>query len=177
MGINKDLIAYWAYLFESEERKILNIPSGKDEFSEALTIPENPDDKIESELRKKLPKNYEHSDRIIRWYRNEKKSGTDENVLKNTFVRNLTNIIDLLKSYSQYIDKLKKQKLVGKKIKFELSNGKTAELDPVDDFDKIRRLSGAKRFVQKTGDLLHSDTAIDTNIEKYAFTDEDRKRV
>ena len=168
MNIDKNLIEYWANLFESEERRMLNVPFEKDEFSEALTIPENPQDEIESELRKKLPKNYEHSDRIVRWYRNEKRSGTDENELRSVFVRNLANILDLLKSYSQYVDKLKKNKMVGKKINLELSNGKTASLDPVDDFDKIRRVDGAKRFVQKVGDLFHSDTTIDVNSEKYA---------
>ena len=177
MNIDKNLIEYWASLFESEERRMLNVPPEKDEFSEALTIPENPQDKIESELRKKLPKNYEHSDRIVRWYRNEKRSGTDENELRSVFVRNLANILDMLKSYSGYVDKLKKNKMTGKKIRLELSNGKTASLDPVDDFDKIRRVEGAKRFVQKIGDVVHSNTSIDVNSEKYAFTNEDRKRI
>ena len=67
MNIDKNLIEYWGMLFENEEKRLLNI--SEDEFSEALTIPENPQDKIESELRRKLPKNYEHSDRIVpnRW--------------------------------------------------------------------------------------------------------------
>ena len=107
--INDNLIKYWAYLFESEEKRLLNI--SEDEFSEALTIPENPQDKIESELRRKLPKNYEHSDRIVRWYRNERKAGTGDGELKNIFIRNLANILDMLKSYSGYVDKLKKNKM------------------------------------------------------------------
>ena len=174
MNIDKNLIEYWANLFESEEKRLLNI--SEDEFSEALTIPENPRDEIESELRRKLPKNYEHSDRIVRWYRNERKSGASDGELKNIFIRNLANILDLLKSYSQYVDKLKKNKMSGKKIKMDIG-GKNFSLDPVNDFDKIRRLSGAKAFIEKIGDVVHSNTSIDVNSEKYAFTDEDRERV
>lgn len=70
-----------------------------DDVVEALTIPQNKDDKVESEMYRKLGKGYEHSDRIVRWYRNAKKSGVDEKELKKEFVDNLANIKDLFKTY------------------------------------------------------------------------------
>lgn len=113
---------------------------------EALTIPENPDDEIEKQLRKKLPKNYEHSDRIVRWYRNEKKSGTSDKELKSLFVDDIGNVLDLLKSYDKYVQDLKRMKML-KKIDLNVQGGKTVSFDPVKDFDKIRKLNGARVLI------------------------------
>lgn len=67
-------------------------------IEENLTIPQNKDDKIEVELYKKLDNNYDHSDRIVRWYRNAKKSGVEEAELKKTFVDNIEKIKKLKKN-------------------------------------------------------------------------------
>ena len=145
-------------------------------FKENLTIPQNKDDKIEVELYKKLENNYDHSDRIVRWYRNAKKSGMDENELKKTFIDNIVNIKDLLKTYDSYIDSLKKMKMLNKKVELDV-NGKKLQFDPVKDIDKIRRLEGFQLFVKAVGDMVHSGTSIETSVQKYAITDEDRKNI
>ena len=145
-------------------------------IKENLTIPQNKDDKIEVELYKKLEKNYDHSDRIVRWYRNSKKSGVKENELKKTFVDNIVNIKDLFKTYDSYIDSLKKMKLLNKKVEIE-NNGKKLYFDPVKDIDKIRRLEGFQIFVKAIGDMIHSGTSIETSVQKYAITDKDRKDI
>ncbi len=143
---------------------------------EGLTIPQNKDDKVEVELYKALGDGYTHGDRIVRWYRNAKKSGAGEGELKTAFVRNIANIKDLFNTYELYLESLKKMKLLGKKISVNV-NGRDALLDPVKDVDKIRRLEGFRALVEKMGDMVHSDTAIDTTSEKYAITDEDRKKI
>ena len=145
-------------------------------IKENLTIPQNKDDKIEVELYKKLEKNYDHSDRIVRWYRNSKKSGIKENELKKTFVDNIANIKDLFKTYDSYIDSLKKMKMLNKKVEIE-NNGKKLYFDPVKDIDKIRRLEGFQIFVKAIGDMIHSGTSIETSVYKYAITDKDRKNI
>ena len=145
-------------------------------IKENLTIPQNKDDKIEVELYKKLEKNYDHSDRIVRWYRNSKKSGVKENELKKTFVDNIVNIKDLFKTYDSYIDSLKKMKMLNKKVEIE-NNGKKLYFDPVKDIDKIRRLEGFQIFVKAIGDMIHSGTSIETSVQKYAITDKDRKDI
>ena len=145
-------------------------------IKENLTIPQNKDDKIEVELYKKLEKNYDHSDRIVRWYRNSKKSGVKENELKKTFVDNIANIKDLFKTYDSYIDSLKKMKMLNKKVEIE-NNGKKLYFDPVKDIDKIRRLEGFQIFVKAIGDMIHSGTSIETSSQKYAITDKDRKDI
>ena len=132
-------------------------------IKENLTIPQNKDDKIEVELYKKLEKNYDHSDRIVRWYRNSKKSGIKENELKKTFVDNIANIKDLFKTYDSYIDSLKKMKMLNKKVEIE-NNGKKLYFDPVKDIDKIRRLEGFQIFVKAIGDMIHSGTSIETSV-------------
>ena len=145
-------------------------------IEENLTIPQNKDDKIEVELYKKLEKNYDHSDRIVRWYRNSKKSGVKENDLKKTFVDNIANIKDLFKTYDSYIDSLKKMKMLNKKVEIE-NNGKKLYFDPVKDIDRIRRLEGFQIFVKAIGDMVHSGTSIETSVQKYAITDKDRKNI
>ena len=145
-------------------------------IKENLTIPQNKDDKIEVELYKKLEKNYDHSDRIVRWYRNSKKSGVKENELKKTFVDNIVNIKDLFKTYDSYIDSLKKMKMLNKKVEIE-NNGKKLYFDPVKDIDRIRRLEGFQIFVKAIGDMVHSGTSIETSSQKYAITDKDRKNI
>jgi hypothetical protein len=145
-------------------------------IEENLTIPQNKDDKIEVELYKKLEKNYDHSDRIVRWYRNAKKSGVEEAELKKTFVDNIVNIKDLLKTYDSYIDSLKKMKMLNKKVELK-NNDKKLSFDPVKDIDKIRRLEGFQLFVKAMGDMVHSGTSIETSVQKYAITDEDRKDI
>lgn len=145
-------------------------------IKENLTIPQNKDDKIEVELYKKLEKNYDHSDRIVRWYRNSKKSGVKENELKKTFIDNIANIKDLFKTYDSYIDSLKKMKMLNKKVEIE-NNGKKLYFDPVKDIDKIRRLEGFQIFVKAIGDMVHSGTSIETSSQKYAITDNDRKNI
>ena len=145
-------------------------------IKENLTIPQNKDDKIEVELYKKLEKNYDHSDRIVRWYRNSKKSGIKENELKKTFVDNIVNIKDLFKTYDSYIDSLKKMKMLNKKVEIE-NNGKKLYFDPVKDIDKIRRLEGFQIFVKAIGDMIHSGTSIESSVQKYAITDKDRKDI
>ena len=109
---------------------------------------------------KKLEHNYDHADRIVRWYRNEKKSGTDEKELKKIFIDNIINIKDLLKTYDSYIESLKKMKMLNKKIEIE-NNGKKLQFDPVKDIDKIRRLEGFQKFVTAMGNMVYSDTSID----------------
>lgn len=146
-------------------------------MSENLTIPENPDDKVEKELRRKLDKNYDHADRIIRWYRADKKAGTDEKELKRMYVSNLDNIKDLLKTYDEYIGKLKKLKMHSKPVEIETDKGRKIQFDPVKDFDKIRRLSGARKLISALGNIAHSDATIDVDDQKYAITDKDRKNI
>ena len=143
---------------------------------EGLTIPQNKDDKVEAELYKAIGGGYTHGDRIVRWYRNAKKSGVDEDELNTTFVRNISNIKDLFSTYERYLESLKKMKLLGKKVSVNVG-GREALLDPVKDVDKIRRLEGFRALVKKMGDIVHSDMAIDTTSEKYAITDEDRKKI
>lgn len=146
-------------------------------ISENLTIPENPDDRIEHELRRELDRNYDHADRIIRWYRSDRKAGKDEKELRDTYVRNLGNIKDLLKTYDEYMAKLKKLKMHSKHVEIETDDGKKLKFDPAKDFDKIRMLSGARKLIAALGDIVHSDTNIDVKDEKYAITDEDRKNI
>lgn len=146
-------------------------------LTEALTIPENPSDETEVELRKKLSPRYEHSDRIIRWYRNAVKSGEDPKDVEAEFVRNLGNIQDLLKTYDTYVADLRRMKLDGRKLSLDVQGGKTIEVDPVKDIDKIRKLRGFQAVVQKLGDLVHNDVSIDSGSEKYQITDEDRKNI
>lgn len=90
---------------------------------------------------KKLEKNYEHSDRIVRWYRNAKKQCVDETKLKRVFIDNIVNIKDLFKTYEKYIEQLKKNKMLNKKVVIT-AGSKKLEFDPVKDVDKIRRLEG-----------------------------------
>lgn len=143
---------------------------------ESLTIPQNENDRLEVELYKKLDKGYEHSDRIIRWYRNAKKQGADEKELKSTFIDNLVNIKDLFKTYETYVERLKKNKMLNRKVELTVG-GKKLQFDPMKDIDKIRRLEGFQMFVNAIGDTLHSSTTIDTSKQKYAITDSDRKKI
>lgn len=81
---------------------------------EALTIPENPEDKVEMDIRKKMKKGYVHGDRVIRWYRNAKKSGEPVSSLVSSFASNFSNIEDLLKTYEKYLADLKRMKMLKK---------------------------------------------------------------
>ena len=67
-------------------------------FDEALTIPENPNDATEKELRNKIGSWKDHADRIIRLYRNQVKN-TDNDTAKEIFVKNFDNVKDLFKTY------------------------------------------------------------------------------
>lgn len=139
-------------------------------LDESLTIPLNKDDEIEKKLYKKLPPSYTHADRVVRWYRNEKKHLKDDpaadNKLEEMFTTNFSNLKDLLSTYDSYIVKLKKMKMVGKKLHVPTTT-KPIEVDPIEDFDKIRRLAGAKQVVKMLGDLVNSDTAVEASEEKY----------
>ena len=145
-------------------------------LNEALTIPPNEGDELEKMLYRKLPKSWTHADRVVRWYRNEKKSGTDEKDLKRVFVDNFANIEDLFKTYDDYISRLKKLKLLDKKIEVRTAT-KPVWLDPVKDVDRIRRLQGFRMLVSALGDMAHSDTVVDTPLEKYALNGNDRKNI
>ena len=149
-------------------------------LDESLTIPLNKDDEIEKKLYKKLPPSYTHADRVVRWYRNEKKHLKDDpaadNKLEEMFTTNFSNLKDLLSTYDSYIVKLKKMKMVGKKLHVPTTT-KPIEVDPIEDFDKIRRLAGAKQVVKMLGDLVNSDTAVEASEEKYQIEDKDRKNI
>ena len=96
--------------------------------------------------------------------------------MKRTFVDNLANIIDLFKTYDDYISRLKKLKLLNGKIEIQTAT-KPVEMDPVRDVDKIRRLRGFQMLVKALGDLAHSDMVVDTPLEKYALNETDRKNI
>lgn len=146
------------------------------QLNEALTIPVNDQDELEKKLYQKLPKSWPHADRVVRWYRNEKKSGTDESELKKIFIDNLANVVDLFKTYDDYVSRLKKLKLLDRKIEIQTAT-KPVEMDPIRDVDKIRRLKGFQMLVKALGDLAHSDTVVDTPLEKYALNGNDRKNI
>lgn len=146
------------------------------QLNEAFTIPLNSDDELEKKLYQKLPKNWVHADRVIRWYRNEKKLEQNQQKLKQTFIDNLSSIVNLFKTYDECILKLKKLKLLGKKIKIQTAT-KPIEIDPVKDVDRIRRFLGFHMLVSALRDFLHSDVIIDTPIEKYALNDVDRMNI
>ena len=98
-------IEFWARLVESCQLDV----------DEGLTIPENPDDPIEKKIRAELPKGYKWGDLVIGWYRNEKKAGTSDAELEQTYVTDLPNLIDLLSTYEKYLDLYRKQKMVGRR--------------------------------------------------------------
>jgi hypothetical protein len=156
--------------------------SGSDVVSESvvdegMTIPENPDDGIERAIREKLDKKRRHADRIIRWYRNERKLGTDEKTLKTTFVDNLDNILDDLKTYEKYAEIFRQSDMVGKRVEVGTEDGKKVRVDPLKDFDRIRRFDGARRVISAMGDELYSKSEIPTGNEKYKLDENDRKDI
>lgn len=81
-------------------------------MQEALTIPPDVDDMHEIRLRQKMPKGYVHGDKVIRWYRNLKKSGVSEEELKR-YVDDFGNVEDLLKTYDKYIKQLSMMRMLG----------------------------------------------------------------
>jgi hypothetical protein len=87
----------------------------------------------------------------------------DETEFKKTFVDNIVNIKDLLKTYDSYIDSLKKMKMLNKKVEIDV-NGKKLSFDPIKDIDKIRRLEGFQLFVKAMGDMIHSGTSIESSV-------------
>lgn len=72
---------------------------------------------------------------------------------------------------------MKQMKLLGKKITLDVQGGKKVDVDPVKDIDKIRKLRGFRAVVEKMGEIVHSDTSIDTGNQKYQITDDDREKI
>lgn len=146
-------------------------------LDEALTIPADKAGPIELKLRDALEKKYKdftYQDTIVKCCRNDEKSGKiPSKELVQTYVLGLGNIIDLLRSYdkckTQYI-----QQKIDKKVKIERADGKTVELDPVKDLNKIGRLAVLKQFIDKFENLVSGDSSIPTTFQKYAILDEDR---
>ena len=148
------------------------------EVLEGLTIPENPNDSLEKEIRKNLPPKYVHGDMVIGWYRNEKKMGDKEDQLRKTYVDGIDNLIDLFKTYDRYIDMLKKQKLTEKPITISV-NGKEFKFDPIKDFTskKLRRPASGQLFVKAIGDVVNSSMSVTSTSSKYQIEDKDRANI
>lgn len=72
---------------------------------------------------------------------------------------------------------MKQMKLLGKKITLDVQGGKKVDVDPVKDIDKIRKLRGFRAVVEKMGEIVHSDTSIDTGNQKYQITEDDREKI
>ena len=161
-------IEFWARLVESCQLDV----------DEGLTIPENPDDPIEKKIRAELPRGYRWGDLVIGWYRNEKKTGTPDEELEQTYVTDIPNLIDLLNTYEKFLDLYRKQKMVGKKVVIDVGE-KTFEIDPIKDFTskKLRRPYAAKLVVKALGNLVQSSTSIVSDKSKYQITEEDRNNI
>lgn len=159
------------------------IASAYRRVNEALTIPENAKDEVEMAIRKGLPRNYKYGDFIIRWYRNDKarlgNSPTAYSQLVSKYVSNLSNTIDLLKSYDEYIQQLRSQNRLPQTVDIPLRNGQgSIKVNPITDFaGKIRSVEGAQALVAKLGDILYTDTAISTAQPKFAFGPLDRANI
>lgn len=143
---------------------------------ESLTIPMNENDPLEKELYAKLDKQYKYSDAIVRWFRNDRKGGMPDERLKSTYIDGIQTIYDLLKDYDNYVDELKKTKRLCK-VSIPMDNGRTRDVDPVNDFPKMRRISGVRELVKALGDSVHSHVKIDCSVARYQITDEDLNNI
>lgn len=147
-------------------------------LDEALTIPADKAGPIELKLRDALTSNYKdfkYADTIVKCCRNDEKSkDISEKNLKQMYIVGLGNIIDLLKSYDKCKAEYAKQK-INKKVSIQRSDGKTIELDPIKDFNKIGKLSVLKQLVDKFEKLVQNDYTIPIEFKKYAITSEDRQ--
>lgn len=103
-------------------------------IQEALTIPPNANDKTEMELRRKLPSYFEHGDRVVRWYRLEKKIAAKKNVdidrTGQMFVRNLGNLLDSLRLYDSLMKKAKSRGRSNTEFEAVDMAGKHVKLNP-----------------------------------------------
>ena len=91
---------------------------------------------------------------IIGWYRNHKK-WKGSVFLRNTYIDNFDNLVDLLKSYEEYLKEMTSRKLLDRKVKFEISR-RNYVFDPAKDFNlkNIPRPLEAKHFVQAMGEIV-----------------------
>ena len=145
-------------------------------LDEALTIPANSAGPVELKLRDALEKRKDckYEDVIIKCCRNDEKGGKiDAKELIRTYVLGLGNIIDLLKVYDKCKNEYIQQK-IDKKVKIERADGKTVELDPLKDLNKISRLPALKQFIENFEKLVDNDTSVKTTFKKYAINDYDR---
>lgn len=149
-------------------------------LDEALTIPADKAGPVELKLRDALASSYEdfkYADTIVKCCRNDEKSGgVPEKNLRQTYVAGLGNVVDLLKSYDKCKSEYARQKL-STKVQIRRADGKTVELDPIKDFNKIGRLSALKQLVDKFENLVQNDETIPTSFKKYAITQEDRQSI
>ena len=105
-------------------------------------------------------------DMIIGWYRNHKKLGKGDIFLRNKYIDNFDNLVDLLKSYEEYLNDMTSRKLLDRKVKFEISR-KEYVLDPAKDFNlkNIPRPLEAKHFVQAMGEIVGGGSGARYEIE------------
>ena len=108
-------------------------------------------------------------DMIIGWYRNHKKRGGGDVFLRSNYIDNFDNLVDLLKSYEEYLDEMRSRKLLDRKVKFEISR-KEYVLDPAKDFNlkNVPHPLEAKHFVQAMGEIVGGGSK-----EKYVIEDAD----
>lgn len=89
-------------------------------LDEALTIPQNKSDEVETRLYAKIykycqtHKGWPHGDRIIRIYRNSVKMGFQPGILDSTFCMNFNNLADVFNTYDTYVKKLRGNKMLDK---------------------------------------------------------------
>lgn len=155
-------------------------------IQEALTIPPNENDKTELELRRKFPSYFEHGDRVIRWYRLEKKIAAKKNAdidrTGQMFVRNLGNLLDSLRLYDSLMKKAKSRGRLNTEFEAVDMTGKHVKLNPKTFLDsKYLTAKQAEEYIGQLDKILNSETDIDNGskpgAEKYAIQDSDRKNI
>ena len=142
---------------------------------EALTIPPN-GDSVEDELRRALPQGYGHSDRIVRWFRNDRRRGASDAELRKTYVSNLANTLDLLRTYDSHVDALCRDRRESSVVSLDTPRG-PMKFQAVGGLDRIRSLEGAKRFVKAVGDVAAASAATSTGSRRYAIGEGDLRNI
>lgn len=122
-----------------------------------------------------------YGDVILRWYRADKaKSQTDEDELRQVYLKDIGNLVDMFKTYEKYLAELKERGLTRNRIK-RLSGpeGKetVVEIDPAGAFNTrwLGTREAGRIFMQELRNMLRD---VDPERPKrYAIQPEDEKNI
>jgi len=116
---------------------------------EALTIPDNDKNPVETLVRRELSKSefsrFRYKDHVIRFCRYDDEEELNGAKMRERYIDGLEDLVAMFGEYDRL--KAKARARGGIRVKVDRADGKTQEIDPVADFGKISRYDAFKQLL------------------------------